>query len=66
MMIFPLKVPLTGTSDEIRLGFGKDPAPSQMLPDEVIILKKALSEQEIKGIYDLSIKQIKNNKLFCS
>jgi hypothetical protein len=48
MMIFPLKVPLTGTSDEIRLGFGKDPAPSLMLPDEVIILKKFSANRKSK------------------
>jgi|GEM_PF-1262787 len=54
-----LKVPMTGTSDEIRLGFGKDAFFGQMLLDEVIILKKALSEQEIKEIYDLSVKQMK-------
>jgi hypothetical protein len=59
MTVSTLKVPMTGTSDELRLGFGKDPEPSQMLLDEVIILKKALNEQEIKEIYDLSIKQMK-------
>ena len=37
-----------------------------MLLDEVIILKKALSEQEIKEIYDLSVKQMKKwfDKIF--
>ena len=54
-----LKVPMTGSTDELRLGFGKDTFPGQMLLDEVIILKKALSEQEIKEIYDLSVKQMK-------
>ena len=59
MTISTLKVPMTGTTDEIRLGFGKDPDPAQMLLDEVIILKKAITEQEIKEIYDLSVKQLK-------
>lgn len=54
-----LKVPMTGPTDEIRLGFGKDAIVGQVLLDEVIILKKALTEQELKEIYDLSIKQMK-------
>ena len=54
-----LKVPMTAPSDEIRLGFGKDALPYQMLLDEVIILKKVLTEEEVKEIYNLSLKQMK-------
>lgn len=54
-----LKVPMTGSSDEIRLGFSPKPMEAQMLMDEFVILKKALTEQELKEIYDLSIQQMK-------
>ena len=50
---------MTGSTDEIRLGFGNKAQPFQMLLDEVVILKKELTQQELKEIYDLSVKQFK-------
>ena len=58
MQYSALQAPMTGTCGEIRLGFGKAEIPAQVILDEVVILNKELTQQQLKEIYDLFKKQL--------